>query len=122
MLPVIQLSQLDCISLKVIDPLSKKHLRGMTKLVNKSISGRSIRKVEVSVYYEEIAVAQEAYHMVNSILKKNHRLKKLTLLHRNTEDYEEVLEETFKMLRKEKLLIDLKFGADKEKRSIYEQL
>lgn len=122
MLPIVKLPNLDCLSLKVIDALSKPQIRGMTKLINKSISGCSIRKLEVSVYYDEVPVAQDTYDMVNSILKKNHRLKKMTLLHRNTDDYEDAFEEAFKMLRRERLLIDLKYGVDKEKRSMYEQL
>jgi len=120
--PLMKLSMLDCISLKVIDPLNKANLRAMTKFITKSIAGCHMRKVELSVYYEEIPTAQETFDMVNCIIKKNPRLKKFTLLHRNTDDHEEILEEAFEMLRKVKLWTDLRFEVDKEKRSIYEQL
>jgi len=111
---------LNSLTIRIIDPVTKSNLKSLPKLVNKSLPCTNVSKLSLCIYQEETVASEEIYNLMDSILLKNSKLKKLSLLHQNLEDYEDVICEAFDKLRKDRCLIDLKYGIDKEKNLIYE--
>jgi len=119
-IPRLNLSLLENLTVRIIDPITKANLKSLPKLINKCLPWTAVNKLSLCISQEETAASEEIYNLVDLILSKNRMLKKFSLLHQNLEDYEDIINEAFVKLRRDRCLVDLKYGVDKEKNMLFE--
>jgi len=119
-LPMSRLFLIKSFSVKIINPISKVNMKGLAKLFANSLSSNSVSKLEMNISLKEIPSSQEIYEAVGSILRKVPQLHRFTFIHQNTDIYDEILSGAFERLRKERLGVDLKYEANREKELVFE--
>ena len=120
-IPRANLSLLSSLSIRVINPMSKAHLKTFAKLISRPLAYNSINRLEVGISQEGMPTSSDLYEFMDYLVQKGpKKLQKLTFLHQNLEGHVEMIEEAFDRLRKDKFWIDLKSTVDREKGLIYE--
>jgi len=121
-IPRVNFSLLESLSIQVIDPMCKKNMKCFARLITKSLVCRFVKKFKVILCQNETPLSDDIYFTLDWILQKSPRLKKLTLLHQNYDEYEENIKAAFDKLRKEQYWVDLRCGSDKGKSLSYADL